>query len=102
MVEHNGMTHNVMGQTSDRPTLWPATLSHESRAGLQRVDQAGSAGRAGNALRRRYGAMKAFSCRSCSKRLRRLTGQLDAVKVPTTRGAALVSMTVKKILDRAA
>jgi hypothetical protein len=46
--------------------------------------------------------MNEFSREDARNAQRRLTGQLAAVKVPTTRGAALVSMTVKKILDRAA
>jgi hypothetical protein len=32
----------------------------------------------------------------------RIAGQLSAVEAPTTRGAALVSMTAKKTLDRTA
>ena len=31
-----------------------------------------------------------------------IAGQCSAVKAPNTRGAALVSMTIKKSLDRAA
>jgi hypothetical protein len=32
----------------------------------------------------------------------RIAGQRSAVKLPTTRGASMVSMTIKKSLDRAA